>query len=188
MPAWLGITWPTALRDVPMLIPGMLVSLVVGIAVGRKVGRMLNAGPVAGAMLVFGIGLILAATLTPLRDPLGFHATPPGPCDLDRIGPPAWEDLFFVNDTSLNVLLFIPLGAAVGLVPRSRRQAILIVLAIALSLVIETIQLLAPVLDRACESADVGDNLTGLVIGLAIGTLATGVLAVADGLRGPGKG
>ncbi len=44
--------------------------------------------------------------------------------------------------------------------------------AIALPFAIETIQLLLPVLDRACESADVVDNLTGLVIGLGGGVVA----------------
>ena len=37
---------------------------------------------------------------------------------------------------------------------------------------IETIQLLATGLGRACQSSDVADNLTGLAIGLVIGVVA----------------
>jgi len=44
--------------------------------------------------------------------------------------------------------------------------------AIALSFAIETTQLLVLWLDRACQSADVVDNLTGLAIGLAGGIVA----------------
>jgi glycopeptide antibiotics resistance protein len=68
--------------------------------------------------------------------------------------------------------MFIPLGATIGLVPRSRRMAVVLIAAIALPFAIETAQLLLPVLDRACESADVVDNLTGLFIGLSGGVVA----------------
>jgi VanZ family protein len=61
---------------------------------------------------------------------------------------------------------------AIGLFPRSRRTAAVVIAAIALPFAIETIQLLLPVLDRACESADVVDNLTGLVLGLGGGVVA----------------
>lgn len=43
--------------------------------------------------------------------------------------------------------------------------------AVALPFVIEATQLLVPSLGRACESADVVDNLTGLVLGLAAGAV-----------------
>jgi hypothetical protein len=179
---WHPLPWPYAVRDVPLLVPGAVVSLVVGIAFRDRVGRALGGGPAAGATLVFGLGVILAATLTPLNDSLrGFQATPAGPCHLGRIGPPAWEELLTVGDTSLNVLLFIPLGAAIGLLPRSRRQGLVILGAIALPFVIETIQMLVPALRRECESADVGDNLTGLLIGVVIGTVASWLTAMIRG-------
>jgi glycopeptide antibiotics resistance protein len=68
--------------------------------------------------------------------------------------------------------MFIPLGVTIALVPRSRRKVVVLIAAIALPFAIETAQLLLPVLDRACESADVVDNLTGLVVGLGGGVVA----------------
>jgi glycopeptide antibiotics resistance protein len=68
--------------------------------------------------------------------------------------------------------MFVPLGVMISLVPRSRRKAAIVVAAIALPFAIETTQMLLPVLDRACESADVIDNLTGLVLGFAGGSVA----------------
>jgi glycopeptide antibiotics resistance protein len=57
-------------------------------------------------------------------------------------------------------------------VPRSRRKAVVLIAAIALPFAIEITQMLLPILDRACESADVVDNLTGLVLGLGGGVAA----------------
>jgi glycopeptide antibiotics resistance protein len=68
--------------------------------------------------------------------------------------------------------MFIPLGATIGLVPRSRRMAVVLIAAIALPFAIEITQMLLPVLARACESADVVDNLTGLVVGIGGGGVA----------------
>ena len=78
----------------------------------------------------------------------------------------------------LNVLLFMPLGVSIAFMPRSRLKVAVLVAAIALPFAIETTQLLLPILDRGCQSADVIDNLTGLVLGLAGGSVA-GLLAGA---------
>jgi len=66
----------------------------------------------------------------------------------------------------------VPLGVVIGLLPCSRRKAALLVAAVALPFVVEGLQLVVTALDRACESADVADNLTGLVLGVALGSLA----------------
>jgi glycopeptide antibiotics resistance protein len=81
------------------------------------------------------------------------------------------HELIRVDDRSLNVLLFIPLGVSLGLLPRSRRTAVLVLAAVLFPFVIETTQLLVPALSRGCESVDVIDNLTGLAIGLAGGAI-----------------
>ena len=78
--------------------------------------------------------------------------------------------------------MFIPLGATIGLLPGSRRKAAIVIAAIALPFAIETTQLLAPALDRACESADVVDNLSGLAIGLVGGVVAGRLGGVVDRL------
>jgi hypothetical protein len=69
-------------------------------------------------------------------------------------------------------LFFIPLGLGIGLLGRRRLTGILLLAAIALPFMIETIQLLVPVIARGCQSSDVVDNLIGLSIGLAIGAVA----------------
>jgi glycopeptide antibiotics resistance protein len=125
--------------------------------------------PVAWAILV-GFGVIVSATLTPLRGALNFEAVGTGTCDLSRIGLAPVAQLMRLNETSLNVALFIPLGIAIGLVQASGPRAALILASTALPFGIETIQLLAPILDRGCQSADIVDNLTGLLVGLVIGT------------------
>jgi len=124
----------------------------------------------------------VAATLTPRWQALEFGALGSSSCDLSRVGPAPPDELVRPTEANGNILMFIPLGVAIGLVPRSRRKAAIVAIAIGLPFAIETTQLLLPALDRACESADVVDNLTGLAIGLA-GGLVAGRLASAVGRR-----
>jgi hypothetical protein len=122
-------------------------------------------------MLILGLGLIASATLTPSREALRFGAVGTGTCDLGRIGIASIRDLIDLRDPTFNVLLYVPLGLAIGLFPWSRSKVALALAGIALPFVIEAIQLVAIGLDRACQSADISDNLTGLVIGLVVGTV-----------------
>jgi glycopeptide antibiotics resistance protein len=101
-------------------------------------------------------------------------------CDLTRMGLASPADVLKFYDAGMNILLFIPLGFALGLAPRSPRKAALVGGAIALPFAIEAMQLLVPRLDRACESADVFDNLTGLAIGLAGGVVAGRLAGTLD--------
>ncbi|MCW2546248.1 MAG: hypothetical protein JWN96_708, partial [Mycobacterium sp.] len=80
-----------------------------------------------------------------------------------------------LGDTSLNVILFVPLGLAIGLLGRSPATARMLVAVLALPLAIEAIQSLLPMLGRGCQSGDVVDNLLGLGIGLALGMLPSAV-------------
>ena len=79
--------------------------------------------------------------------------------------------------TTHNVILFVPLGLAIGLLGRSAVTARLLVAALASPVVIEAIQSLAPMLGRGCQSRDVVDNLLGLGIGLVLGALLSVVRA-----------
>ena len=157
---------------IPWLLPGLGASLVMALLLGGPVQRTLRTGPLLGRALIVSLGIILSATLTPSREAIDFGATGIRACDLSRIGLVPVRELLRISDTSLNILMFVPLGVAIGLVPWSRRKAALVVAAIALPFAIETIQLLVPQLDRACESADVVDNLTGLALGLVGGVVA----------------
>jgi glycopeptide antibiotics resistance protein len=152
----------------PWLLPGLLASMVVGVVVSGWIARRIGSGRAVAWGLFVGFGLVFAATLTPLREGLELGATV-GTCDFQRVGIAPLAELLRIGDTSLNVLLFIPLGFAVGLIPASRRRNVILILAIAAPFAIETWQLLLPVLGRGCQSADVFDNLTGLLIGGVIG-------------------
>jgi glycopeptide antibiotics resistance protein len=90
---------------------------------------------------------------------------------------PLSEYLHLGGDTSLNVILFVPLGLAIGLLGRSPVTARLLVAALVSPVVIEAIQSLAPMLGRGCQSRDVVDNVFGFGIGLVLGALLSVVRA-----------
>jgi glycopeptide antibiotics resistance protein len=165
-------------RDVPWLLPGFLVFVAIGLVASGRVGRALRIRRTLAAALIVSLGVILAATLTPQWAALAFGARGSGACDLSRMGLAQLRELIRFDDTSLNILLFIPLGLSIAFMPRSRLKVVVIVAAIALPFAIETTQLLLPILDRGCQSADVIDNLTGLLLGLVGGAMA-GWLAAA---------
>jgi hypothetical protein len=158
--------------NVPWFWPGVLVSLVAGTLLAVPVGRTIRIRPVLAGVLLVSFGIIAAATLTPLRDALELGAVGTGTCDFSRSGLAPLAELRYRNDTSLNIVLFVPFGLGISLVPQPRLRGTLLLTAIALPFVIEAIQLAAPVLARGCQSADVIDNLTGLAIGFALGSIA----------------
>jgi hypothetical protein len=156
----------------PWFIPGVVIAIVVGAVAARPVARVLSTRPAVAWLLTTSLGIALAATLIPAGAALTDGATSSGTCDLARIGLAPWDELRVISDTSLNVLLFVPLGLAIGLLPPSRRRTVVAVAAMMLPVAIEATQLLVPALDRICQSADVFDNLTGLAIGLVGGLVA----------------
>ena len=160
-----------SVAPLPWFLPGIAISVLVSVAVTGRVGRALRIRFAVAFMLVLGLGIIVSATLTPVRWAFDVGVNGVRSCDFSRVGLATLWEYRHLTDTSLNVLLFIPLGAAIALVPWTRRKAALLAGAAALPVAIETIQLLVPWLERGCESADVVDNLTGLVIGLAAGAM-----------------
>jgi VanZ like family len=160
----------------PWFLPGLGVSILLGVALALPLARLLRTSrPLAWAVFV-AFGIIVSATLTPLRGTFNFSAVG-GTCDFARVGLAPIGALLHVDDTSLNVLLFMPFGIVIGLVERIRPRLGLVAIAIALPFVIETTQLLVPALERGCQSADVFDNLTGLLLGLIIGVIARWLVA-----------
>ena len=81
------------------------------------------------------------------------------------------------------MLLLVPLGLTIGLLPASRRKSVILVLALALPFIVEGTQLVAVPVDRACQAGDVFDNLLGLVLGLATG-MSAGWLMGRRGVAG----
>jgi hypothetical protein len=165
--------------QVPLFVPVLVLSVVAGLILARPIARRLATTRWVAFLLVASLGLIVGATLTPLLDAL--EGVPSdGICDTSRQG---WADLATytrINSSSLNVALFVPLGVALALLPWNRATAALVVGSLFLPIVVELTQLLLPVLGRGCQTADIVDNTTGLVLGLAAGYLAKRVL-------GPGR-
>ncbi|MGO9179051.1 MAG: VanZ family protein [Candidatus Limnocylindrales bacterium] len=162
----------------PGFLPGLAVSLVLAVFAARPLARALGSGRILAGTLVVSLGIVLSATLTPSPSGLARDIAGLGPlehyrptCDLSRIGPAPIGDYLTLNDTSLNVLLLVPLGLTIGLLPASRRKTMILLLALALPFVVEGTQLVVVPLDRACQSGDVSDNLLGLVFGLVAGML-----------------
>jgi hypothetical protein len=168
---------------VPLSAFALVIAIVVALVLSPAVAGRLRTRRSVAVLLLFGFGLVLAATLVPTAAALE-GAVSDGVCDVSRVGLAPLEDLTSVTFTSLNVLLFVPLGLAVGLLPRTPTAAAVTVAAISLTFLVETIQLVVTVLGRGCQTADIVDNLLGLAIGIAIGTLARPLLALAPGSHG----
>ena len=156
---------PRLFEIIPWFVPGLVLSVILAIVFGPTLGRWLRTSRVVAFVLIVGAGAVVSATLTPIPGPV----EPFGSCDFGRVGLAPFSVLIRLNETSLNVLLFAPLGLAVGLLPHSRRGLGIAALAVASPLLIEATQSLMPMLGRGCQSEDVVDNLLGLAIGWAVG-------------------
>lgn len=169
----------------PWALPVATSALLLGVLAQRRVARALAISQGHAVALVVTIGLIVAATLTPLRQAIEFGIAGSGQCDLSRIGLPSMEDMARsgADDIIPNVLLFAPFGLVVGLVPMSRRKLVLIAGSVATPILIEWTQLLVPALARGCESADVVDNLVGLGLGYGVAVVLHLVRILARGPR-----
>ena len=156
---------------VPLFLPALAAWAVVGALAARRIGRRLGIHPVHAFGLVVSLGIVLSATLTPQGAALVRGATGPATCDLSRLGFASIHDYLVLGDIQGNVLMFIPLGVALALLPASRNRAALVLAGALVPVCIETTQLMLGFLDRACQSGDVVDNLLGLGIGLALGAV-----------------
>jgi hypothetical protein len=148
----------------------LLLTLIAAIGLAPALAHRLGTRRGVAALLVFGFGLVLTATLLPDGDALrGFGSD--GVCDTSRIGLIPLGRLTRPNEESLNVLLLVPLGIAVAFLPRSRATVLIAIAAVSLPFVVEAVQLLVPALGRGCQTADLFDNLLGLAIGAVVGLL-----------------
>jgi hypothetical protein len=155
--------------ELPWLVPGILATLAVSLLFGGAIGRWLGTRTSVAWLLLMSVGVILSATLSPLD---GGELVAPGIaswCDLSRTWLPSLDEILYGEDIALNILMLVPLGFAIGLAPLSWRKIVVLVAAMLLPPTIEAGQLFLVGLDRACQAADVVDNLTGLALGLAVG-------------------
>ncbi len=162
-------------ESVPLFLPGVIVWVLLSAFLAPTVARLLGAHRVPVFLVLISFGFVVMATLTPTASFVS-GADPSAGCDLSRLGIPPLSELTTVNDTLRNVLLFIPLGFTLGLLPRTRATLWLILLAYLLPAIIEALQLVLTPLQRGCQSADVIDNALGLTIGLVVGLLSVAVV------------
>lgn len=160
---------------IPWFWPGLVVSLVIALVVARPVARAFGAARWQAIFLFVSLGAIVSATLTP--DSSGLSTAPWPSCDLSRLGFDTLRAYVTPSETSLNVLLFVPLGFALAILPASRHRSVALVASFGVTFAVEGLQLLVFPLGRGCQSADLVDN----TIGLAIGLLAGAVIALAAG-------
>jgi hypothetical protein len=161
----------TFVQSVPLSAVALLMTVIAAIAFGGAVARRLHTSWAVAALLLFGFGFVISATLMPTAAALDGEVSD-GVCELRRLGLPSLHELLRVSDASLNVLLFVPLGFALGLLPRNRAASGVIIGAVLLTFVVETLQLLLVGLGRDCQVRDIVTNLLGLGIGACLGVLA----------------
>ncbi len=159
----------TFLNSTPWLWPALAMAVAISLVVFRPLARALHAPRAVAFLLVLSLSGIVALTLTPGED--AFSPENFASCFVRIVRPIGLERISNLGERGLNVLLFVPLGAAIGAWPRSPTKLVLLLGALALPFAIEGIQYVFPALDRSCSSFDVIDNLTGLVIGLVIGAV-----------------
>ena len=109
------------------------------------VGRLLGARGVVAFFLLASLALVIAATLLPTADAMT-GVSSDGTCDLTRLGFPTVAEVRGDSQTRLNLLLFLPLGVSIALLPLALRSIVVGAAAIALPFVIEGLQLTVHVL------------------------------------------
>ena len=154
------------LGDYAGLVPGIIVTFALAAVLCGPVARRLSVRRVLAFMLLLALGVALAATVTPSREAVLYGAVGSGTCDLSTIGLAPLSTYIGLNDASLNVALFVPLGFMIGLLPRSPYRLPIVAGTLILPVAIEATQSVVTSLGRECESADVFNNLAGLFIGL----------------------
>lgn len=153
----------------PWFLPGLAVSALVALIISPFVAHVLGTPRAVAFLMVVSIGAIAAATLLPAAGGLDMTAEHVGGCHTDRPWVAPLDHYLRPSEESLNVLLFVPLGIAVALLPRARRTLAVGIMLFGLSVAVESFQVLVPVLGRSCEIGDVVANTLGLGIGLLIG-------------------
>jgi glycopeptide antibiotics resistance protein len=154
---------------IPWFWPVTAATVGVATLFSRQVARSFGSTRLHALVLLVSVGGIVALTLTPAGD-FGGHA-----CRIPSSWPITLDDFVPPTARGLNVVLFIPLGVALGLMPRSPIKGQAVFFAVISPLLIELTQSVVG-LGRTCEATDVVDNLTGLAVGFLIAGMVSVVL------------
>lgn len=157
-----------ALRATPWVVPGTLLLVAVASVIALLLAERWQTRRWVLAALVVAAGLPLLVTISPSATLEGAAATSSA-CALGWPQLPTPAELSTLNATSLNLMLFAPLGALLPLLGRASVRRVAIAAAFGLPFLVEAAQRLLPVLGRSCQIDDVVLNLTGLLVGLAVG-------------------
>jgi len=158
-----------------MIQPYTVVALVSATAVswplGRRLARHRGCSPIAGALFVLSVGMILALTVTP-NEPGRYALLPPH--YLTQLGHPrqVWATLTAMPDDLeeyANIALYVPFGFFGWFVWRSAAVAALS--GLALTVFAETCQ--HDIVGRAGSFTDIRNNTLGAVLGAAAAVAVT---------------
>jgi hypothetical protein len=163
--------------------PGVAVAVAMSWLLAPVVGRALRIDRRLAWLLVFSIGLIVAATITPIRPPIGIDLTIHRNCDFGRRWFATIPEVTAWTGSTLHIGAFVPAGVAIALLPISLRSAIVVVCVAALPGAVEALHFAVPELARACKSADAIDGLTGLATGMIAGLVIRVALGAWNRVR-----
>lgn len=159
------------MRGTPWAVPAGVLALVIATAVAWPVARRMRVPVVPVWLFLATVGGFLAATVTP--SPTAGHWNWRGVTSFALVFPSP-DALHSLNDTSMNVLLGVPLGlAAVWLAGACRRWWPLLAV-VALPFVVEGIQALLPLGRLGFQLPDVIANGIGLLAGGMLGAVVAG--------------
>lgn len=153
------------LRVAPLTLPALILAVPLSFLVSRWLSSSTGVSRLLAFALMMALGVVLAATLTP-RAETGWsgHVLM---LDLERL---SFERLTGVNETSLNVLLFVPLAFLATLIDsRHLRRRVLLGVWLC-PLAVELVQAVFPGLGRiGFVLSDALANMLGVAIGVTIG-------------------
>jgi len=163
------------MRGAPWAVPAGVLALVIATAVAWPVARRMRVPVVPVWLFLATVGGFLATTVTP--SPAAGHWSWRGVTSFSVVLPSP-DSLHSLNDTSVNVLLGLPLGlAAVWLAGECRRWWPLLA-AVALPFVVEGAQALLPLGRSGFQLPDVLANGVVLVAGAVLGAFVVGAAAL----------
>ena len=166
---WNQFSVPLLPNGLGNFLPNLAVTVTIGIVMGAWLSFRLGLPRRAtGALWLTCMLLPLAYTLSAAR---GVGVTG---CE---IGLAPWESItaLFSRETRSNIIMLIPAGAAALLFPTGARRLAALGAALALPPLIEFTQMVARPLGRACQGADVFNNIVGVMVGFC---LAAGVWVI----------
>ena len=159
--------------NLPLLLPVFLAGLFIAVACGRLLAPRLRCPWWVAVALVASLTLVIAVTLTP-------QSISEDVIDAGEISWPFTWILALLDERTLNVLLFVPLGFTTALIG-SRVLWFAVVGVLAVPWAVEGIQYLVTWLSRDAQWQDVVDNTVGAVIGLGIGLVVRATKHLGSG-------